>query len=129
LGQEFTGQVRRDRILLDQIGGRWMLPILGALCDSKGTARFNEIKRAVPGVSQKTLTQCLRQLERSGLLERHVDPGPPIKTQYSLTKLGFTLEKPILAVFQWTTKYSDAVRAAQKRHDLKIETAQEKRGQ
>lgn len=105
-----------------------MLPILGALCDSNGSARFNEIKRVVPGVSQKTLTQCLRQLERSGLVERTVDPGPPVRSEYSLTKLGFTLEQPILAVFQWTTRYSDAVRAAQRRYDLgSKDTKQNKR--
>lgn len=105
-----------------------MLPILGALCDSNGSARFNEIKRVVPGVSQKTLTQCLRQLERSGLDERTVDPGPPVRSEYSLTKLGFTLEQPILAVFQWTTRYSDAVRAAQRRYDLgSKDTKQNKR--
>ena len=57
--------LRLDRVLLDQIAGQWTLLVLGALCDNEGRGRFNAIKRAVPGISQKTLTQCLRQLERN----------------------------------------------------------------
>lgn len=64
--------LRLVRVLLDQIAGQWTLLVLGALCDNKGRARFNAIKRAVPRISQKTLTQCLRQLERNGLVERRV---------------------------------------------------------
>jgi HxlR-like helix-turn-helix len=67
MGKANELSVRLDRVLLDQIAGRWQLLILDALCDHGRKARFTVLKRAVPGISQKTLTQCLRQLERSGL--------------------------------------------------------------
>jgi DNA-binding HxlR family transcriptional regulator len=108
---------RLDRVLLDQISGQWTLLVLGALCDNGHRARFNVIKRAVPGISQKTLTQCLRQLERSGLIERRVLTDSPLGVEYSFTKLGDTLESPVAALYQWTKKHSAAVHAAQERYD------------
>ena len=109
--------VRLDRVLLDQITGRWHLLILSALCDHAGKARFNALKRAVPGISQKTLTQCLRRLERSGLVARRVLTDSPLGVEYSFTPLGDTLEAPIMAVYNWTRRYSAAVRAAQAAYD------------
>ncbi|WP_254061368.1 helix-turn-helix domain-containing protein [Granulicella sp. L60] len=114
--------LRLDRVLLDQIAGQWTLLVLGALCDNEGRARFNAIKRAVPGISQKTLTHCLRQLERNGLVERRVLTESPLGVEYSFTKLGDTLETPVSALYEWTGRYSSAVRAAQTRYDAKIAT-------
>jgi hypothetical protein len=68
MGKAIEMSVRLDRVLLDQIAGRWQLLILDALCDRGRKARFNVLRRAIPGISQKTLTQCLRQPERSGLV-------------------------------------------------------------
>jgi Fe2+ or Zn2+ uptake regulation protein len=70
MGEANEMSVRLDRVLLDQIAGRWQLLILDALCDHGRKARFNALKRAIAGISQKTLTRCLRQLERSGLVAR-----------------------------------------------------------
>jgi DNA-binding HxlR family transcriptional regulator len=109
--------VRLDRALLDQIAGRWHLLILGALCDYEGKARFNALKRAVPGISQKTLTQCLRQLERSGLVARRVLTDSPLGVEYSFTALGDTLEAPITALYNWTRQHSAAVRTAQEAYE------------
>jgi DNA-binding HxlR family transcriptional regulator len=111
--------VRLDRALLDQIAGRWHLLILGALCDHEGKARFNALKRAVPGISQKTLTQCLRQLERSGLVARRVLTDSPLGVEYSFTALGDTLEAPITALYNWTRQHSAAVRTAQEAYEAK----------
>jgi DNA-binding HxlR family transcriptional regulator len=108
-----------DRVLLDQIAGQWNLLILSALCDHAGRARFNVLKRNVPGISQKMLTQCLRQLERSGLVGRLVLTESPVGVEYSLTKLGETLHAPVAALSQWTTKYSAAVLDAQRSFDAK----------
>ena len=109
--------VRLDRVLVDQIAGRWHLLILCALCDHQGKARFNALKRFVPGISQKTLTQCLCQLERSGLVERRVLTDSPLGVEYSFTRLGDTLETPIRALNNWTRQYSAAVRTAQGAYD------------
>ena len=109
--------LRLDRVLLDQIAGQWTLLVLGALCDNEGRGRFNAIKRAIPGISQKTLTQCLRQLERNGLVERRVLTESPLGVEYSFTKLGDTLETPVSALYEWTRKYSAAVSAAQTHYD------------
>jgi DNA-binding HxlR family transcriptional regulator len=108
-----------DRALLDQISGQWNLLLLSALCDYEGKARFNMLKRGVPGISQKMLTQCLRQLERSGLVARRVLTESPVGVEYSFTKLGETLEAPITALYQWTSKHSADVRNAQKAFDAK----------
>jgi HxlR-like helix-turn-helix protein len=53
-----------DRLLLDQIADRWSILVLGSICAAGGALRFNELRRQVSGVAQKTLTQCLRRLER-----------------------------------------------------------------
>jgi DNA-binding HxlR family transcriptional regulator len=117
MGKDYERAIRLDRVLLDQIGGRWMLLVLGSLCDHEGAARFNMIKRSVPGISQKTLTLCLRQLERSGLIARTVLNTAPIGVEYSFTKLGDTLEAPVAALYKWTREHSAAVREAQVRYD------------
>src|SRR5580692_7984416 len=109
--------LRLDSVMLDQIAGQWTLLVLGALCDNEGRARFNAIKRAVPGISQKTLTQCLRQLERSGLVARRVLTDSPLGVEYSFTPLGDTLEAPVRALYNWTRQYSAAVRTAQEAYD------------
>jgi DNA-binding HxlR family transcriptional regulator len=59
----------------------------------------------VPGISQKILTQCLQQLERSGLVVRRVLTESPVGVEYSLTKLGETLEAPVAALYEWTSKH------------------------
>ena len=58
-----------DRLLLDQIADRWSILVLGSICAAGGALRFNELRRQVSGVAQKTLTQCLRRLERNGIVE------------------------------------------------------------
>ena len=66
-----------DRLLLDQIADRWSILVLGAICASGGILRFNALRRQVSGVSQKTLTQCVRRLERNGIVERRIIDGAP----------------------------------------------------
>jgi DNA-binding HxlR family transcriptional regulator len=66
-----------DRFLLDQIADRWSILVLGAICGSGGTLRFNAIRRQVDGLAQKTPTQCLRRLERNGIIERGLIDGAP----------------------------------------------------
>ena len=84
---------------LDVIGGRWKVPILWHLL--RGTLRFSELRRALPGVTQKMLTQQLRELERAGVVLRRVYPEVPPKVEYSLTDRGQTLKPVVDAMCKW----------------------------
>jgi len=84
---------------LEIIGGSWKVRILGELFT--GTKRFNELKKCVNGITQKMLTQQLRDLENQGIINRKVYAVVPPKVEYSLTDLGISL-KPILdAIHEW----------------------------
>lgn len=106
-----------DRLLLDQIADRWSILVLGAICAAGGTLRFNAIRRKVSGVAQKTLTQCLRRLERNGIVERRIIDSAPLGVEYAVTPLGRTLDKPFAALNAWTAEHAQAVRAAQDAFD------------
>jgi len=85
------------------LGSKWKLLILRELF--KGTRRFGELARGVPGISQKMLTQQLRQMEEDNLVHRKVYPEVPPRVEYSLTQTGESL-KPILdAMHRWGAKY------------------------
>jgi DNA-binding HxlR family transcriptional regulator len=103
------------RLLLDQLADKWTILVMATLCD--GPRRFNAIKRRVEGVSQKTLTQCLRKLERNGLVERTVLPSAPLGVEYAVTPLGRTLRGPFEALDAWTTTYLPKVLEAQEQFD------------
>lgn len=90
-------------ITLKVIGGRWKVLILRELFT--GIKRFGELHRALHGITQKMLTQQLRELEQDGIINRNVYLQVPPKVEYSLTELGETL-KPILdAMHEWGLKY------------------------
>src|ERR1700730_11708857 len=107
-------QLRADRILLDLLADKWTILVLGVLCDNDKRSRFNAIKRQIPGISQKVLTQCLRRLERSGFIERRVIAAAPLGVEYGFTPLGDTLEAPVAALFAWTASHATAVRGLQR---------------
>jgi DNA-binding HxlR family transcriptional regulator len=75
--------------LLHVLGGKWKPMILGHLIESK--KRFNELEKLIPDVSQKMLSQHLRDLEREGIVDRTVYPAIPPKVEYSLSEYGRTL--------------------------------------
>lgn len=81
-------------VTLDIIGGKWKAVILWHL--SHKTLRFSQLQRRLPGVTQKMLTQQLRELERHGMVHRQVYAEVPPRVEYSLTDAGTTL-KPILS--------------------------------
>lgn len=90
-------------ITLLLINNKWKIRIIGSLLN--GTRRFNEIRRILEDISQKVLTQNLREMEKDGLINRKVYPEIPLKVEYSLTKLGYSL-KPILdEMVEWGIKY------------------------
>src|SRR3981189_2455892 len=114
-------RVRDDRVLLDLLADKWRIHVLGSLCDHDYRRRFNAIRRDIPGISQKSLTQCLRRLERNGLLQRHVCTtagGPAV--EYAFTELGYTLDGPVGALLAWTAANTDAVRRSQAEFDRSL---------
>jgi len=94
---------------LEVIGGKWKGVILFHLLG--GIKRFNELRRLLPGVTQRMLTRQLRELEADQIVVRTVYPEVPPKVEYSLSEFGKTLE-PILRVLQkWGTEYLDQITA------------------
>lgn len=91
-------------ITIDLIGGKWKPLIIWHL-GSKGTQRFNEIKRLLPNITQKMLTQQLRELESDGLVFREVYPQVPPKVEYSLTQLGESLMPMLKMMCEWGNDY------------------------
>ncbi|SES36020.1 transcriptional regulator, HxlR family [Lentzea xinjiangensis] len=92
-----------QRELLDQILDKWGQLLLTALC--RQPRRFNELKREFDGITQKSLTQALRRLERNGLVERRVLKQRPVAVEYRITPLGRTLENPFLILLAWTADH------------------------
>ena len=88
---------------LTLISSRWKVLILRDLLT--GTKRFGELQRTVGHVSQKMLTQSLRQMEADGLLTRTVYPEVPPRVEYSLTDLGFSLKPVLDAMWSWGESY------------------------
>src|SRR5258707_5257151 len=78
---------------IELIGKRWTGAVVKALLP--GPARFNQLLAGIPGISDRVLTERLRELESEGIAERLVDPGPPVRVSYRLTSRGRALE-PVL---------------------------------
>lgn len=92
---------------LTLMGDKWKILIVRNLLT--GTKRFGELKKSLTGISQKVLTQHLRIMEASGLVNRKVYAEVPPRVEYSLTDLGVSL-KPILdAMWQWGEEYKATV--------------------
>lgn len=103
------------RELLDQVLDRWSLHVLDRLCEHPH--RFNELRRALPGITQKSLATTLRRLESNGMVDRVVLDTRPPGVEYRLTDLGATLQDLIDALFGWTLRNMDAVRSARARYE------------
>lgn len=94
------------RKLLDRIGTKWTsmtIKILAAEAPSE--VRFAELRRRMPGVSQKMLSVTLHSLTRDGLVERRVEPTVPPRVHYRLTELGLSLETPLAALRAWAEEH------------------------
>src|SRR5919197_5719342 len=89
-------------LTLDVIGGRWKVLILWQLF--QGEKRFSELFRSLDGITQKMLTQQLRELEKDGIVHRQVYPQVPPKVEYSLTPLGKSLRPVVDAMCEWGLK-------------------------
>lgn len=88
---------------LDIIGGKWKSILLFRVLE--GTRRFNELRRLQPSLTQRMLTNQLRELERDGLIARKIYAEVPPKVEYSITEFGKTLEPVLLALKQWAENH------------------------
>jgi DNA-binding HxlR family transcriptional regulator len=104
-----------SRALFDQIADKWSMMVLTVL--DGGPLRFNAVRRALQGVTQKALTQCLRRLERNGLVDRHALAGAAV--EYEITPLGRTLLPSFRALYAWTVAHLEVVDAARARFDAR----------
>src|SRR2546423_10347962 len=88
---------------IELIGKRWTGAVVRALMP--GAARFNQLLMGIPGISDRVLTERLRELEYEGLVERLVDPGPPVRVSYRLTQRGRALQQVIESVDAWVADW------------------------
>ncbi|MEP7103185.1 MAG: helix-turn-helix domain-containing protein [Candidatus Dojkabacteria bacterium] len=95
-------------ITIKAIGGKWKAVIMWHL--SSGTKRFSELHKLATGVTQKMLTQQLREMERDGLIERKVYPIVPPKVEYSISKYGQTLQPVLKAMAEWGERHEKNLR-------------------
>lgn len=103
------------RGVLDKLGDKWSMLVILEL--SAGECRFSELKRQIPDISQKMLTQTLRILQRDGLVARAVHPTVPPAVSYDLTPIGKSLLTPFGALVAWADAHHAAVISAREAFD------------
>lgn len=103
------------REILSRVGDKWSILVIMLL--SERPWRFNELKRAIEGMSQRMLTLTLRGLERDGLVTRTVYPTVPPSVEYALTPLGQSLRGPIVALGTWAQANNEQIDASRRRYD------------
>lgn len=108
---------RPVRELIAKIGAKWSMMIITRL--SHGPMRFNALRRDIGGISQKVLTQSLRELERDGFITRTVTPVIPPRVDYALTDLGRDLLVPVNALGAWAVANQARVAAARAAYEQK----------
>lgn len=116
-----TGDSRRlktsDRELIDRAGrgldviqAKWKVHLIVAM--ARGIRRYSRLHATLPGASKKVMTDCLRNLERDGLVTREIYAQVPVRVEYSLTPLGWTLTDAIIALSDWSKQHTADVTCA-----------------
>ncbi|WP_299573546.1 helix-turn-helix domain-containing protein [uncultured Williamsia sp.] len=103
------------RELLDHVLDKWSLHVLDVLCERP--SRFNDLRRAIPDVTQKSLTGTLRRLERNGIVERVLLSSRPVAVEYRITPLGKTLRHPVDVLLEWADAHMEEIDRARRRFD------------
>jgi DNA-binding HxlR family transcriptional regulator len=106
------------RDVLAHIGDKWstlMILILG-----ESPHRFGQLRRAIPDISQRMLTQTLRDLQRDGLISRHVFPTQPPTVEYRLTPLGQSFLDPLAGLIRWADRHHEAIRASRRKFEREV---------
>lgn len=109
------------RQLLDRIADKWTVLLLTTL--DAGPMRFNALKRRIEGVSQKMLSQTLKQMERDGLVSRSVEATVPVTVSYAITPLGETLVEALQTVVDWAESRMPEVTSARQAYDARNRVA------
>ena len=104
--------------LIGRVADKWTMIILDVLAEH-GELRFSRLGELAGGISQKMLTQTLRQMERDGLVVRTIHPVIPPRVEYRLTKLGGTLGMAFCGVWEWASKNLDKVDSARAAFDTR----------
>jgi DNA-binding HxlR family transcriptional regulator len=113
-----TEDCRAVSEILQRIGDKWSLLVVRRL--GHGPLRFNELRAAVGGISQKMLTTTLRTLERDGFVTRTVFPTIPPRVDYELTDLGRELEIPVKGLAEWAIANTGRINEARRRFDSSL---------
>ena len=108
--------------VIGQVANKWTMLVLEALADH-GVLRFTQVGRQVSGISQKMLTQTLREMERGGLVERTVHPVIPPHVDYRLTDLGLSLGEAFCGVWTWAERHFERIEAARADFDQRRRVA------
>ncbi|AHK44793.1 MULTISPECIES: helix-turn-helix domain-containing protein [Ensifer] len=103
------------RDVMDNIGGKWNSLMILSLAD--GALRFSELRRLIPDISQRMLTQTLRDLQRDGYISRTVFPTQPPSVEYALTDLGRSLHELLKHFVDWSAANHVAIRASRQAYD------------
>jgi DNA-binding HxlR family transcriptional regulator len=101
------------------VGDKWSVLIVTLLAPR--ARRFGALRRDIPDISQRMLTETLRKLQRDGLLSRKVYPTKPPAVEYALTELGRSLLKPLNELAQWSTQNHDTIRLARRAFDGQVD--------
>ena len=106
------------REMMTRIGDKWSIFLIVSLSKTpKQRARFSELERTIPGISQRMLTTTLRHLERDGLVTREIFPEVPPRVEYELTNLGRSLLLPMQALVDWVGNHWSAVKKARSKFE------------
>jgi DNA-binding HxlR family transcriptional regulator len=100
---------------LDVLHGKWKVHLIFLM--ARGIRRHSRLLECLPGVSKKVMTDSLRALERSGIVERKIFAEVPLRVEYSLTPLGWSITEPLIALSDWGAEHAGAVAEARARYE------------
>lgn len=109
MGSGTRGRMRPDTVCpyyhraVELIGSRWTGVVISAMLD--GAGRFSELKEAIPDISDRMLSERLKELEAEGIVERRVIPETPVKVEYKVTEKGLALEGVVSAIQAWASEW------------------------
>lgn len=117
MGQVFSRSDCPVRDVIDNIGGKWNTLMILALAE--GPMRFSALRRLIPDISQRMLTQTLRDLQRDGYIDRTVFPTQPPSVEYRLSPLGTSFLALLRKLVDWSVENHAAIREARTVYDAR----------